>query len=196
MTEKKTSKDLPTILFETACDWERWLDSHHADPAGLWLKMAKKDSGLPSITYSEALDIALCYGWIDGQKGALDEQFYLQKFTPRRSKSLWSKRNVERVDALIKTGKMRAPGLAAVETARKDGRWERAYDSHRTSAMPPDLEEALEANPRAKALFSTLDKANIYAILWRLQTAKQVETRKGRLGKFIEMLNEGRKIHP
>ena len=134
--------------------------------------MAKKDSGLPSITYSEALDIALCYGWIDGQKGALDEQFYLQKFTPRRSKSLWSKRNVERVDALIKTGKMRAPGLAAVETARKDGRWERAYDSHRTSAMPPDLEEALEANPRAKALFSTLDKANIYAILWRGRLAE------------------------
>ncbi len=190
------SKKLQILHCETVQEWEGWLDAHHADSTGLWLKIAKKDSGHSSVSYSEALDAALCYGWIDGQKGALDEGFYLQKFTPRRSRSLWSKGNVERVGALIASGRMRASGLAEVEAAREDGRWAGSYDSPRSITLPSDLKEALDANPKAKSFYASLDRTNVYAILWRLQTAQKAETRHSRLVKFIEMLNEGRKIHP
>jgi uncharacterized protein YdeI (YjbR/CyaY-like superfamily) len=161
----------------------------------MWLKIAKKDSGVKTISYAQALEVALCWGWIDGQKQAYDERYFLQKFTPRRARSVWSKINVEKVGALIAAGKMRPAGLAAVEAAKSDGRWAAAYDGARTIAVPEDLAAALEANPKAKAFWETLNRTNVYAFCYRVQSAKKAETRAARIEKFIGMLEEGRGIY-
>lgn len=195
-TGEMNNKDhLPTLSFETQRDWEAWLDAHHADAPGVWLQIAKKATGKPSVSYAEALDSALCYGWIDGQKASLDDAHWLQKFTPRRPKSAWSRVNCEKAMALIAAGKMRPAGQVQVEAAKADGRWEAAYDSQSASAVPADLQQELDARPDAKAFFGTLDSRNRYAILYRIQTAKKAETRAARIRKFVEMLSQGQKIY-
>ncbi|MFT3859192.1 MAG: YdeI/OmpD-associated family protein [Aquabacterium sp.] len=183
------------ILFKNAKAFETWLKQHHATSTGLWLQIAKRGAAQASVTYPEAVEIALCWGWIDGQKKSLDEQHFLQRFTPRRARSVWSKVNVEKVAALIKAGRMQAPGLAQVEAAKADGRWARAYDGARTSEVPGDLISALDAAPKAKAFFSTINAANRYAVLWRIQTAVKPETRARRIAQLVEMLERGETIH-
>lgn len=192
----KTPDEVPIIAFETQRAWAVWLDEHHAETAGLWLKIAKKESGIPSVTYAEALESALCYGWIDGQKRAFDGQYWLQRFTPRRPKSIWSRVNRDKATALIAEGRMQAAGLQQVELAKGDGRWEAAYHSQRTMEIPDDFARALDNAPKAREFFGMLDSANRYAILWRIQTAKKSETRAARIETFIAMLAKGEKIHP
>jgi uncharacterized protein YdeI (YjbR/CyaY-like superfamily) len=187
---------LPVMSFESTDAWDAWLTAHHADSPGLWLKIAKKGSAGRSISYSDALDVALCHGWIDGQKGRLDDEYWLQRFTPRKSGSKWSKINTERAAALITSGRMRAAGLREVERARADGRWEQAYESQSRVTVPEDLARALAANQRARAFFATLDSANRYAILYRIGTAKRLETRAKRIDAFVAMLSEHKKIYP
>ncbi len=184
------------LLFKRPQDWERWLEENHATSAGVWLRLAKKDSGLQSVTYAEALDVALCYGWIDGQKKAYDDAAWLQKFTPRGRKSIWSKVNRQKAQALIDNGRMRHAGLDAIAQAKRDGRWEAAYDSPGTAAVPADFQAALDASSKASSFFATLNRANRYAILFRLQTAKKPETRARRIREFIHMLESGQKLHP
>ena len=174
---------------------EAWLKKHHATSGGLWLKIAKRGAAEPSVTYPEAVEIALCWGWIDGQKKGLDEQHFLQRFTPRRARSIWSKINVDKAEALIAAGRMQAPGLAQVDAAKADGRWARAYDGARTSTVPGDLTAALEAEPRAKAFFAALNASNRYAVLWRIQTAVKAETRARRIAQLVQMLARGETIH-
>jgi uncharacterized protein YdeI (YjbR/CyaY-like superfamily) len=186
--------DAPT-LFKTAEAFEAWLSEHHATSTGLWLQIAKRGAIEVSVTYPEAVEIALCWGWIDGHKKALDEQHFLQRFTPRRARSIWSKVNVDKVGMLIQDGRMQAPGLAQVEAAQADGRWVRAYDGARTSVVPDDLIMALEAAPMAKAFFQTINAANRYAVLWRIQTAVKAETRARRIAQLVEMLARGETIH-
>ncbi len=188
------SADTPT-WFKNAKAFETWLKQHHATSPGLWLKIAKRGANEPSVPYPEAVEIALCWGWIDGQKKGLDEQYFLQRFTPRRARSVWSKINVNKVAALIKEGRMQAPGLAQVEAAKADGRWAKAYDGARTSVVPEDLIAALDAEPKAKAFFSTINAANRYAILWRIQTAVKAETRARRIAQLVEMLARGETVH-
>jgi uncharacterized protein YdeI (YjbR/CyaY-like superfamily) len=187
---------LPILPFASQRQWEKWLDEHHKTSKGLWLKIAKKDTGIDSVTYAEALDAALCYGWIDGQKGALDDTYWLQKFTPRTSRSKWSKVNRDKVAALIKEDRMKPAGLTAVEQARSDGRWEAAYDAQSKASVPEDLQRELDRNPQAAAFFATLDSANRYAVLYRIQEAKKPETRARRIEKFVGMLNRREKLHP
>ncbi|MCA1723005.1 MAG: YdeI/OmpD-associated family protein [Thermomicrobia bacterium] len=177
-------------------DWERWLSEHHAESAGVWLKIAKKDAGIPSVSYLEAVESALCYGWIDGQKASFDARYWLQKFTPRRPKSLWSRINRDKATALIAVGRMQPAGLATVELAQRDGRWEAAYASQRTITIPDDFQNALNMNPTAREFFDTLNSINRYAVLLRIQAAKKPETRAARIAKFIAMLSSGEKIHP
>ena len=172
-----------------------WLDEHHSRHKGLWLKHAKKSSGKKSVSYDEALEEALCYGWIVSQKQAYDSDYYLQKFTPRGPKSVWSKINVTKVEALTKAGRLQPAGLAAIESAKQDGRWDAAYDSPSASEIPEDFQAALDNNPKAKQFFETLNKANVYGFCWRVQTANKLETRKARIEKFIDMLNRGEKLH-
>jgi len=187
---------LPVLCFESADAWDAWLADHHASSPGLWLKIAKKGSAGRSISYSEALDVALCHGWIDGQKGRHDDDYWLQRFTPRKPGSNWSKINTERAAALIASGRMRPAGLREVERAQADGRWEQAYESQSRVTVPDDLARALAANERARAFFATLDSANRYAILYRIRTAKRPETRAKRIDTFVAMLSEHKKIHP
>ena len=184
----------PVLSFETTEAFAEWIEAHIAD-AGLWLKIAKKGSGVLTINYAQALDVALCYGWIDGQKQAYDDQYFLQRFTPRRAKSAWSKINVTKATELIKAGKMRPAGLAAMEAAKADGRLDAAYAGGRTMIIAEDFAAALEANPRAKAFWATLSKTNTYAFNYRIQSAKKPETRQARIEKFIAMLNEGKAIY-
>ena len=188
-------KDTPVLLFDSQQAWGDWLHEHHTEPKGLWLKLAKKSSVHTSVSYDDALVEALCYGWIDAQKQIYDSDYWLQKFTPRGPKSMWSKINVSKVEALLKLNKMRPAGLAAVETGKKSGAWHAAYDSPSTTAVPKDFQIALEENPKAKQFFETLNKANVYGFCWRIQTAKKPETRKARIDKFIDMLNRGEKLH-
>lgn len=183
------------ILFKTARAFETWLKKHHATSDGLWLKIAKRGAPEPSVTYPEAVEVALCWGWIDGQKKGLDDQHFLQRFTPRRRRSLWSKVNVEKATALIDAGRMQAPGLAQIEAAKADGRWAQAYDGARTSVVPDDLVAALDAAPQAKAFFATINAANRYAVLWRIQTAVRAETRARRIAQLVAMLARGEVIH-
>lgn len=190
-----TFKDLPVWLFVSQKDWHDWLQDNHNQSQGVWLKHAKKSSGKKSVRYQEALDEALCFGWIDSQKQAYDTDYFLQKFTPRGPKSVWSKVNVAKVENLIKTGKMQPVGLAAVDLAKRDGRWQAAYDSPSSSSIPEDFQAALDKNPKAKQFFATLNKANVYAFCWRIQTAKKPETRQARIAKFIDMLNRGETLH-
>ena len=182
-------------LFKNAKAFETWLKKHHASSDGLWLQIAKRGADQPSVTYAEAVEIALCWGWIDGQKKGLDDQHFLQRFTPRRARSVWSKVNVEKVAALIAAGRMQAPGLAQVEAAKADGRWARAYDGAKTSVVPDDLQAALDAQPPAKAFFATINASNRYAVLWRIQTAVKPETRARRIAQLVDMLARGETVH-
>jgi len=187
---------LPELHFKNQKAWAAWLDKHHAKSPGVWLKLAKKGSEIPSVSYSEALEEALRYGWIDGQKQAYDESFWLQRFTPRGPRSIWSKVNRDKVEELIRSGRMKPAGLAAVERAKQKGQWEAAYDSQSRASVPGDFQAALDRNPKAKAFFATLNSANRYAVLWRIQTAKKAETRDKRIEQFIGMLERGEKLHP
>jgi len=186
--------DLPILPFENKKKWADWLARQHDKSTGLWLKLAKKNSGIPSITYDEALEVALCYGWIDGQKGSFDEQYWLQKFTPRGPKSIWSKINTEKAETLITSGKMNPAGLRAIEAAKKDGRWEAAYASQKNISIPEDFQAALDKNQKARIFFATLKSAERYSFLFRIQTAKKPETRAKRIRQFIEMLEKSEKI--
>ncbi len=185
----------PVVLFETPQLWAEWLADHHASALGVWLRLAKKAAALQSLTYAEALDAALCYGWIDGQKKGYDAESWLQKFTPRGPKSLWSKINREKIAALTAAGLMQPSGLAAVELAKADGRWDAAYDSQRTATVPEDFQTALDRLPSASVFFSTLDSANRYAILFRIQTARTATTRAKRIEQLSEMLERQEKLH-
>ena len=194
MPKAKTSTkelDLPIRLFKTPAAWEKWLEANHAKSAGVWMQIAKKASGLSSATYQEALDVALCYGWIDGQKRPFDERTWLQRFTPRGPRSIWSKINTAKADALIKSGRMRAAGLAAIESAKASGRWESAYQPWSNPDVPPELQAALDARPNAKAFFETLRGANRYGVIFRVQTAKKPETRAKRIADFIARFEKG-----
>lgn len=181
--------------FKSRAKWDAWLEKHHQQSTGIWLRLAKKGSPLCSVTYKEALEVALCYGWIDGQRKPENEQTWLQRFLPRSPTSLWSKVNREKVLALIAAGQVQPAGLQAVEHAKRTGRWDTAYDSPSQAAVPDDLTEALAANTKARQFFDTLDRANRYAILWRIQTAKRPETRARRIIQFVAMLERGEKIH-
>ncbi len=177
--------------------WEAWLEGHHATaPEGLWLKIAKKGSGIESVSYTQAVEVALCYGWIDGQVRSFDEDYYLQRFTPRRPRSKWSKVNRKKVTELIKRGEMKAAGLREVERAKTDGRWDAAYDSPSTATVPDDLRRELDKNERAREFFSELDGRNRYAILYQIQDAKRPETRARRIAKYVSMLAEQEKPYP
>jgi uncharacterized protein YdeI (YjbR/CyaY-like superfamily) len=187
--------DLPILLFATQADLEEWLEENHAASEGIWLKIAKKGAAVPSVTYAEALELALCFGWIDSQKRGHDEQHFLQRFTPRRPRGRWSKINREKAEALLAAKRMRPTGLAAVDAAKADGRWDAAYEGQRTAKVPADLQRELDANPAAAKFFSGLDSANRYAIVYRLNEAKKTETRERRLAKFVAMLDRGEKIH-
>jgi uncharacterized protein YdeI (YjbR/CyaY-like superfamily) len=185
------------VKFASREDWEAWLDASHAStPDGVWIEFARRGSGLASVTHAEALEVALCYGWIDGQKGTLDERFWLQRFTPRRPRSLWSRVNRDKALALIARGEMQPAGLREVEQAQADGRWEAAYEPPSTMAVSADLQQALDANPAAAAFFARLDRTNRYAILHRVHAAKKPETRARRIERFVAMLADGQKLHP
>jgi uncharacterized protein YdeI (YjbR/CyaY-like superfamily) len=188
-------KDLPVIHFESADEFAAWLDKNYAQPAGAWLKLAKKNTGAKSVTYTEALDTALCYGWIDGQVQKYDEQFYLQKFTPRRAKSIWSVRNTQKAESLIAAGKMMPSGLAAINQGKADGRWDTAYHSSSNFTMPEDFVKALKANPKAGQFYESLNAANRYAIYFQIQTASD-KARPAKIDKLIRMLEQNKKIHP
>ncbi len=191
-TEKR---DYPVRSFKTAAAFRRWLEAQHGRAAGLRLRFFKKNSGEKSITYAEALDVALCYGWIDGHVKKFDEKSWLQKFTPRRTRSRWSKRNVEHAERLIRNELMHKAGMAAIEAAKADGRWEAAYDSPRNMQAPADFLERLGKNKKALAFFKTLNRVNVYAIAYRLQAPKKPETRERRMVAILEMMRRGEKLH-
>ncbi len=188
--------NLAVVEFPRRKNWELWLKKNHDRSVGVWLRIAKKSSSSLSVTYAEALEVALCYGWIDGQKRPDSEQAWLQKFTPRGKKSIWSKINREKALALIESGQMQAAGLREIERAKQDGRWVAAYDSARTAVVPADLQAALNRNARAREFFATLNGANRYAVLFRIQTAKKAETRARKIEQLVAMLERGEKIHP
>jgi uncharacterized protein YdeI (YjbR/CyaY-like superfamily) len=187
--------EYPVILFPDQAAWEAWLEVHHASAPGVWLRLAKKASALTSVSYAEALDVALCFGWIDGQVNKLDADSYVQKFTRRGKKSLWSKVNVGKVARLDAAGRMRPAGQAAIDAARADGRWERAYDSPGAATVPDDLAQALAKSKKAQKFFDALDRANRYAVIWRVQTAAKPETRARRIAELVAMLARGEKLH-
>ena len=186
---------LPTIPFASPATWEQWLEENHLSE-GVWIKMAKKGAGVESVRYPEVLESALCFGWIDGRREALDRRYFLQRFTPRRPRSQWSRINREKAEALIAHGRMRSAGLVEVERAKADGRWDAAYAGQRTIVVPDDLRRELDARPQASAFFAELSSQNRYAILYRLHEAKRPETRARRLAKFVAMLEAGETIHP
>lgn len=186
---------LKILSFKKALDWKKWLEKNHAKSAGIWLRFFKKGSGIPSVTYAEALDEALCYGWIDSQLQKYDKLSYLQKFTPRRAISIWSKRNIEHVARLVKEGRMQPAGKKEMKAARVDGRWEVAYDSSGTMEVPADFLKELSKDKKTKKFFDSLNRANTYAIAWRLQTAKKPQTRARRMKALLEMLKAGKKLH-
>ena len=187
--------DYPVLFFADPGAWEEWLDANHPDASGVWLKFAKKGTGIDSLNYAGALEVALCYGWIDGQSKRIDDVYYLQKFTPRRSRSKWSKVNRDKVAALIAAGRMQPAGQAEIDRAKADGRWDAAYDPPSKATVPDDLQVALAANPAAAAFFATLKGSNRYGILFRLQDAKRPETRARRIATFVDMLSRGETLH-
>lgn len=201
MTTKKTKKPKrsssgdPVRCFATQAAWAKWLEKNHRDSEGLWLRLAKKGAALRSVTYGEALEVALCYGWIDGQKRGESEQAWLQRFLARSPNSVWSKINREKAVALIEGGRMKAAGFEAVEAAKKTGRWDAAYDSPKSATVPEDFQAALNASPQAREFFHSLDGANRYAVLFRIQTVKKAETRARKIREFIEMLERNETIH-
>jgi len=192
---KPNKKEPPVLSFETSADFRNWLENNDEDQTGIWLRIFKKDSGVKSVNYALALDEALCYGWIDGQVKKLDEQSYIQKFTPRRSRSMWSKRNIDNVKRLEKEGRMRPPGIKEVERAIADGRWENSYDSPSNMTVPEDFLMELAKDKKAAEFFSSLSKTNKYSIAWRLQTATKPETRANRMKVILEMLSKGKSFH-
>ena len=187
---------LATLRFASPSAWEAWLEENHAASAGVWIEMAKKDSGIESVRYPEVLESALCFGWIDGRRNALDASYFLQRFTPRRAQSRWSRINRDTAERLIAAGRMRPAGLGEVERAKADGRWASAYEGQRLSVVPDDLRRELDARPKAKAFFAGLSSQNRYAIVYRLHDAKRPETRARRLEQFVAMLEAGETIHP
>ena len=193
---KERLRAMKTLAFKSPAEFRTWLEKNHAESEGIWLRIFKKDSGEKTISYAEALDEALCYGWIDGQKQRGDERSWLQKFTRRRARSNWSKLNTQHVERLIKAGLMTRAGLEAVEAAKADGRWENAYESPRNARPPEDFLNALRKDKKAKAFFETLTQRNIYPIAYLLQSAKRPETRERRMKMILEMLSRGEKFHP
>jgi uncharacterized protein YdeI (YjbR/CyaY-like superfamily) len=191
----RSTEEPPARLFKSKREWAAWLEKNHAASSGLWLRTAKKGAPLTSVSYQEALEVALCYGWIDGQKRPENDQTWLQRFCPRSARGVWSKINREKALALIASGEMKPAGLAAIEDARRNGRWESAYDPPRKATVPADLQAALDASPKAAAFFKTLNRANSYAILWRIQTVKKAETRARKIEQFIAMLERHEKLH-
>lgn len=191
----ETFKDIPVFLFTTQKEWEGWLSKNYDKFSAIWLKFAKKNTGVVSITYDEALEMALCYGWIDGLINKYDDTYYLTRFTPRKPKSIWSKTNRLAAEKLIKERKMQPSGLATVESAKANGQWEKAYDSSATMQVPEDFLKELAKDKKAEDFFKTLNRANTYAIAFRLQTAKKPETRAKRMEKLLEMLKNGEKLH-
>ncbi|HEY7257274.1 MAG TPA: YdeI/OmpD-associated family protein [Solirubrobacterales bacterium] len=189
-------EELPVILFSSAAELEVWLEREHDRSPGIWLKIAKRGSGIDSVSYADAVELGLCFGWIDGQGRRLDERHYLQRFTPRRAQSRWSRLNRDRVEELAAAGRMRPAGIAAVDAAKADGRWDAAYEPPSSAEVPADLERELERDRAARRSFEALDGANRYAIIYRLNDARRPETRERRLRKFLEMLRRGEKIHP
>ncbi len=187
---------MPVLAFSSAAGWQDWLASEHASSAGVWLKIAKKTASAPTVSYAEALDVALCFGWIDGQKQALDADYWLQRFTPRTAASRWSKINTSKAEALIAAGRMRAPGLRQIEQAKSDGRWDLAYTGQRTSEVPADLRAALDASPAAAAFFGRISSVNRYAILYRIGSVKRPETRARKIAQYVQMLAEHKTLHP
>ena len=187
---------LPVIPFASPADFEAWLGENHESSDGLWLKIAKKGRGIETVTHAEALDVAICHGWIDGQRRALDEDWFLQRFTPRKPRSRWSRINRDKALALIESGRMKPAGLREVERAQADGRWDEAYEGQRNATIPDDLQAALDAEPAAREFFETLDSQNRYAVLYRVGDAKRPETRARRIEKFVAMLARGEKLHP
>ena len=186
----------PTLTCSSQDEWEDWLQTNGESSAGIWLRLAKKSSGAVTLTYAQALDSALCFGWIDGQKQAESEQFWLQRFSPRRAKSIWSRINTEKAQLLAQSGRMRPAGLREMARAQEDGRWEKAYASASKATVPADFQEALEANKKAKAFFETLNSQNRYAILFRIQNVKKAETRARKIAQFVDMLSKGEKLYP
>ncbi|GAA4812217.1 YdeI/OmpD-associated family protein [Streptomyces ziwulingensis] len=195
MSEGTRKSPDPVLFFAAQEEWEEWLEEHHEDVPGVWFQIPKNGSGVDGVDYAHALESALCHGWIDGQKKKLDEQHWLQRFTPRRSGSKWSKVNREKATELIESGRMRPAGLREVEAAKADGRWEAAYAAQSKATVPDDLQAALDAAPEARDFFGTLDSRNRYAILHRVEDAKKPETRKARIEKFVAMLAEGKKLY-
>jgi uncharacterized protein YdeI (YjbR/CyaY-like superfamily) len=189
-------RGLPVIPFADVEAWEHWLDEHHESAAGLWLKLAKKGAAAASVTYAQALEIALCFGWIDGQKGAYDESWWLQRFTPRGPRSRWSRINREKAEQLERAGRLRPAGLREIERAREDGRWEAAYEGQARASVPDDLQRELDRDPAARAFFQALESHNRYAILYRIHEAKRPETRARRIARFMEMLRAGERLRP
>jgi uncharacterized protein YdeI (YjbR/CyaY-like superfamily) len=194
--QQAAGDDLPTLLFKSPRDWERWLDAHHDTSRGLWLKIGKGDAAPGTITYAQALEIALLFGWIDGQKGKLDAAFWLQKFTPRGPKSRWSQVNRAAALRLMKEGRMRPSGVSAIESAKADGRWAAAYEPQSRASVPDDLKNALASNKAAQTFFDALDGRNRYAILYRVNDAKKPETRMKRIATYVQMLARGETLHP
>ena len=187
--------ELPILEFRTSKSWETWLERNHAKSDGIWLRIFKKASGEPTVTYAEALDSALCYGWIDGQKRGHDDVSFLQRFTPRRARSIWSQVNTRHVERLVAAGRMRPAGMRAVEEAKADGRWDRAYVASRDAEPPAEFMRELKKNPSALEFYRTLTRANVYAIVYRLTTAKRAETRERWMRRIIEMLEKGETFH-
>ena len=187
--------DLPVLPFPDQAAFEAWLEAEHATAPGVYVKLAKKGAGVPSVTYAELVESCLCFGWIDGRSNRLDEKFYLQRLTPRRARSVWSQKNVDAVEALTLAGRMRPAGLAAVDAARADGRWERAYAGSSTITVPDDLAAALAAEPAAQQEFEKLDGANRYAVLWRVHTAASDATRAKRITSLVQLLKDGGRLH-
>lgn len=187
--------ELAVLEFKSQAAWEKWLGKNHGQADGVWLKFAKKNSGETTLSFVEALDSAVCYGWIDSQRNGLDEKFYLQKFSPRRARSLWSKINCERVERLTAEGRMTPAGLAQVEAAKADGRWEAAYAPQSTAELPEDFKKALSKNKKSADFFESLSKANKYSFIWRIHHVKRPETRAANIEKYVKMLAEGEKFH-
>ena len=183
------------VQFASIARFEAWLETNHGSHPGIWLKLAKKGAGQPSLSYAEALEVALCFGWIDGQKAAHDDQHWLQRFTPRSSKSRWSQINRDKAERLISAGRMRPAGLAQIERARADGRWDAAYAGQRNATVPDDLQQELDRDPQTREAFNQLDARNRYAIIWRINDAKRPETRARRVAGYVAMLRRGERLH-
>jgi len=186
----------PRLTFASQEEWEIWLERNGSSSSGAWVRLAKKSADQPTVSYAQALESALCYGWIDGQKQADNEHYWLQRFTPRTAKSIWSKINKEKAEALVASGRIRPAGMREINRAKQDGRWDAAYASASNATVPDDLQRALDANPTANTFFATLNSKNRYAILFRIQNAKKPETRARKIAQFIEMLSKGETLYP